>query len=41
MKLFTQKKIRNVEEKNDEGRIADLAFIVHVAGHLNKANKEL
>jgi hypothetical protein len=36
-----EKKGRNIEELNDEGRIKNLAFLVDVTGHLNNVNKEL
>jgi hypothetical protein len=36
-----EKKSRNIEELNDEGRITDLAFPMDVTGHLNNLNKEL
>jgi hypothetical protein len=41
IKLFMEKKGRNIEELNDEGWITDLAFLVDVTGHLNNLNKEL
>jgi hypothetical protein len=41
IKLFREKKGRNIEELNDERWITDLAFLVDVTGHLNNLNKEL
>jgi hypothetical protein len=36
-----EKKNKRIEELDSEGWISDLAFFVHVAGHLNTLNKEL
>jgi hypothetical protein len=41
IKLFVEKKGKNIEELSDEGWITDLAFLVDVTGHMNKFNKEL
>jgi hypothetical protein len=41
IKLFIEKKGRNIEEFNDEEWITDLAFFVDVSGHLKNLNKEL
>jgi hypothetical protein len=35
IKLFMEKKSRNIEEANDEEWITDLVFLVDVTGHLN------
>ena len=41
IKLYTEEKGKNFEELNDEGWIADLAFLVGVTGHLINLNKQL
>jgi hypothetical protein len=40
IKLFMEKKGRNIEELNDEAWVTDLVFLVDVTGHLN-LNREL
>jgi hypothetical protein len=40
-KLFMEKKGRNVEESNDNGRITDVASLVAVTDHQNNLNKEV
>ena len=41
IKLYTEEKGKNFEELNDEGWVADLAFLVGVTGHLINLNKQL
>jgi hypothetical protein len=41
IKLYTEEKGKNFQELNDEGWVADLAFLVVVTGHLNNQNKQL
>jgi hypothetical protein len=41
IKLYTEEKGKNFKELNDEGWVADPAFLVVVSGHLNNLNKQL